>query len=409
MVVGGVVDDLSQVLVGLRSQDLSDVSVDEVATEVVELRRLVDGLEVEWTRRIAHLEQADVTSLEGHTSMTAFLKDRCRMSGTRAQRAVSLSHRLGGLSFVAKALETDDLSFDQVQIFTHVPDHLFDELGAAEVMLVNAASPLTVADTRRLVEYWKTAVDGPGCEVTVEELEQRRFLHASRTFEGMLKLDGLFDPVTGDLILTALDAAMPPPAGDDLRSGRQRRADALADLARSFLDSGQAVGTEKPHVVVLTDLDALQGHGGGTHETMNGHVLTPEQVRRYACDCTISRIVFGPGSEPVDIGRATRTVPAAMRRALNARDRHCQHPSGCDRPARWCDAHHKRHWADGGPTALTNLTLLCQYHHTLEHQTGRPPPRRGERSHGVRPCMTGPDSSLTGLSGRRRRVRDPDS
>lgn len=83
MVVGAAIEDLSQVLVGLRSQDLSGSLVDELATEVVELRRLVDGLEVEWTRRLAHLEQADVTALEGHSSMTAFLKDRCRMSGTR--------------------------------------------------------------------------------------------------------------------------------------------------------------------------------------------------------------------------------------------------------------------------------------------------------------------------------------
>ena len=368
MVVGAVVDDLLQVLAGLRSEDLSDIYVDELADQVVELRRLVDGLEVEWTRRIAHLEKSDVMALEGHSSMTTFLKARCRMSGARAHRSVTLSRRLASLPFVSKALETDDLSFDQVQIFTLVPNHLTDELASAEVMLVNAASPLTVTDTRRLVEYWKTAVDGPGCETTAEELEDRRYLYASRTFEGMVKLDGLFDPVTADLILTAFDAAMPPPAGDDRRTSRQRRADALAQIARSFLDSGRAPGTEKPHVVVVTDLDALQGHGGGTHETSTGQVLTPEQVRRYACDCTISRIVFGPNSEPIDIGRATRTVPAAMRRALNARDRHCQHPSGCDRPARWCDAHHKQHWADGGPTSLSNLTLLCQHHHTLEHR-----------------------------------------
>lgn len=90
-------------------------------------------------------------------------------------------------------MESDDLSFDQVSVFTHVPDHLADELAAGEVMLVNAAFPLTVADTRRLVEYWKTAVDGPGGETTVEELEERRYLHASRMFEGMVKVDGLFD------------------------------------------------------------------------------------------------------------------------------------------------------------------------------------------------------------------------
>ena len=216
-------------------------------------------------------------------------------------------------------------------------------------MLVNAASPLSVADTVRLVEYWKTAVDGPGVETAVEELEERRYLFAAKTFEGMVKLDGLLDPVTGDLVLTALGAAMPPPCRDDRRTARQRRADALADLARSFLDSGEAIGTEKPHVLVLTDLDALQGHGGGIHETANGHVLTPDQIRRYACDCTISRIVLGPDSEPLDIGRATRIIPPAMRRALIARDRHCQHP-GCDRDHRWCDAHHIQHWADGGAT-----------------------------------------------------------
>ena len=198
-------------------------------------------------------------------------------------------------------------------------------------------------------------------------------MFGARTFEGMVKIDGLLDPVAGDPVLTALQAATAPPSRDDPRTARQRRADALADLARSFLDSGQAPGSEKPHVLVLTDLDALKGHGGGTHETVEGHVLAPEQVRRYACDCTISRIVFGADSEPVDIGRATRVVPASMRRAVIARDRHCTH-AVCDRPARWCDAHHLRHWADGGPTSLSNLRLLCRFHHTLEHRTSGIPP-----------------------------------
>ena len=93
-------------------------------------------------------------------------------------------------------------------------------------------------------------------------------------------------------------------------------------------------------------------------------VLTPEDIRRICCDSTISRIVFGPAGEPVDIGRTTRVVPAAMRRAVIARDRHCTHP-GCDRPARWCDIHHIWHWTDGGPTALWNLKLLRLSHESL--------------------------------------------
>ena len=295
------------------------------------------------------------------------------MAGSRALRAVALSHRLSDLPFVVKAFEADDLSLDQVQVFGHLPQHLSEELAAAEVGLVNTASSLSVADTGRLLEYWKTAVDGPGVETTAEELEEQRYLFCAKTFGGMVKLDGLLDPVTGDLVLTALGAATPPPCRDDRRTARQRRADAMADLARSYLDSGEAAGSEKPHVLVITDLDALAGHGGGIHETGNGHVLTPGQIRRYACDCTITRVVFGAGSVPLDIGRATRIIPPAMRRALIARDRHCQHP-GCDRPHRWCDAHHIQHWADGGPTALTNLKLLCRYHHTLAHRPTRPPP-----------------------------------
>ena len=257
-------DDLSSVLTRLRSEDLSELFPDDLADDVVGLRRLVDGLEVEWTRRVAHLDRSGRSVLDGYPSVTSFLKDRCHMAGSRAQRAVTLSHRLDDLPFVVKAFEADDLSLDQVQVFSHIPQHLSEELTAAEVMLVNAATPLTVADTGRLLEYWKTAVDGPGTETTAEELEDRRYLFCAKTFEGMVKLDGLLDPVTGDLVLTALGAATPPPCRDDSRTPRQRRADALADLARSFLDSGEAVGTEKPHVLVLTDLDALADTEAGS-------------------------------------------------------------------------------------------------------------------------------------------------
>ncbi len=126
---------------------------------------------------------------------------------------------------------------------------------------------------------------------------------------------------------------------------------------------------EKPHLMVSTDLDALQGRGGGVHETVSGQVLTPEQVRILACDATISRIVFGPDGQPVDVGRATRVISAAMRRAVIARDRHCQHP-GCGRPESWCDVHHVVHWADGGKTAVEDLKLYCRFHHTRHHQAG---------------------------------------
>jgi hypothetical protein len=87
-----------------------------------------------------------------------------------------------------------------------------------------------------------------------------------------------------------------------------------------------------------------------------------------ACDATVIAAVLGAGSQPLDIGRATRTVPAGIRRALVARDHHCAFP-GCTIPPAWCHAHHVWFWADGGPTALNNLVLLCPHHHRLIHHS----------------------------------------
>jgi hypothetical protein len=174
-------------------------------------------------------------------------------------------------------------------------------------------------------------------------------------------------------LLNALDALMPPPEIEDIRTPRQRRHDALEDLARGFLDHGQTptVGGEKPHISVVCDLPALQGIAGGLHETETGDVLTIGQLRALACDSSVSRVVLGPDSEVIDVGRRTRLIPTALRRAIIARDRHCTWP-GCDRNPRWCDLHHKRHWADGGATEPANLRLLCRYHHTLIHLGGDP-------------------------------------
>jgi hypothetical protein len=79
--------------------------------------------------------------------------------------------------------------------------------------------------------------------------------------------------------------------------------------------------------------------------------------------------VFGPDSQVLDVGRKQRLFTAPQRRAITARDRHCRFP-GCDRPPRWCDVHHIKHWLHGGPTSVENGVLLCRFHHTLVHEAG---------------------------------------
>lgn len=80
-------------------------------------------------------------------------------------------------------------------------------------------------------------------------------------------------------------------------------------------------------------------------------------------------ILLGSAGQPLDVGRATRSIPTPIRRALIARDQGCAFP-GCDRPPSWCEAHHRIHWPDGGPTDLCNLCLLCGHHHAVVHHDG---------------------------------------
>jgi hypothetical protein len=188
----------------------------------------------------------------------------------------------------------------------------------------------------------------------------------------MLKVDGTLNTAAGEAFMASLDANTPPTRDGDIRSPRQRRHDALENLCRDWLDTGTSpmVGGEKPHMILHTDLAALQGIAGGLHETENGDIVYIDTLRMIACDCSVTRIVFGPDSEVLDVGRKTRVWTAAQRRAIIARDRHCQGP-GCRAKPRHCDIHHTDPWADGGTTSVDKGKLFCRPCHIQEHLKDR--------------------------------------
>ena len=105
----------------------------------------------------------------------------------------------------------------------------------------------------------------------------------------------------------------------------------------------------------------------GRSELEDGTRLSAETSRRLSCDASVVRLGEGPDGSLLDVGRKTRTIPPALRRALESRDRGCRFP-GCG--LRFTDAHHVRQWADGGATKLDNLVLLCRFHHRLVHEEG---------------------------------------
>ncbi len=157
--------------------------------------------------------------------------------------------------------------------------------------------------------------------------------------------------------------------GDD-RTRAQRLGDALVQLADLYLASGElpVLRTVKPHVGVLIGIEDLvdpaPGLGAGT--TALGSAISAARVRMLACDGNVTRIVIGPDSVPMDLGRTHRVVPPHLRRAVELRDQTCIF-TGCQAPAWWCDVHHVLHWADGGETCLENSALLCERHHTKVH------------------------------------------
>jgi uncharacterized protein DUF222/HNH endonuclease len=143
-------------------------------------------------------------------------------------------------------------------------------------------------------------------------------------------------------------------------------------------------------MTVTVDLRALWGDPGRS-ELEHAGPVHPQFIRRLACDAAITRVVMGPESEPLDVGRTTPVVPAGLRRAVTARDRGCRFP-GCDRPPPWCDAHHVLHWADGGATSASNLVLLCRRHHRMVHAPGG----FGLELRDGRPVFSRPDGTVMG-------------
>jgi hypothetical protein len=292
------------------------------------------------------------------------------MAAGRARRLVGLATTSHRCARTRESWAAGDVSIDQAHRLLEASDTAPEQFAEAEESLLDIVTPLSASQTRMALSYWVHTVTDAAPD------DDRRGISLSQTFGGMAHLDGWLTPVAYETLRTALEALTPPQQVGDERSARQRRHDAMEDLARSLLDSLDApiVGGERPHINLVCDLDALKAIAGGRHETEDGAVVDVTSLRTVACDSSVSRVILGPDSEIIDVGRRTRVIPTALRRAIIARDRHCTHP-GCERLPRWCDVHHDTHWAEGGPTNQENCRLLCRFHHTLNHhQSRRGPP-----------------------------------
>ena len=158
-----------------------------------------------------------------------------------------------------------------------------------------------------------------------------------------------------------------------------RRADALERIADHYLtiEENTVTGGDRCTLHIHTDMNTLKAEGEGAEsELAEGGNVSAETSRRLACDCGVVHWLEDGNGTALDIGRRMRSIPPAIRRALERRDGGCRFP-GCT-ARHYVDAqslprfigHHIRHWADGGETKLDNLLLLCRHHHRLVHEGG---------------------------------------
>jgi hypothetical protein len=245
------------------------------------------------------------------------------------------------------------------------------EFARDERMLLGWALQFASADLKMLLATWLLHNDPDAAEKTAQEQFESRELHLSSMLDSMGRLDGLLDPEGFNLVREAV-RHLSGRAADDERPRAQRQADALVTLAKNYLATDSHVTGKRrnrPRFVATSDYDNLIAEAtGGTLDTNGGHItITPEAVRRIACDASVHRLITNGQSTVLDFGRRTQSVSDPLFDVLALRDHGCRW-NGCNVAAAACDAHHAKHWADGGTTDQSNLVLLCWFHHHLLHE-----------------------------------------
>ncbi len=247
-----------------------------------------------------------------------------------------------------------------------------DDARGAEPHLLEVARLVDPDRLARIVDGFRRAT---APETAVEEAEQAyaaREFFMSKPYAGTVNVIGTLTAET----YAALNAALAPltrkSGPDDARTPAQRRHDALGELAQLTLCSGQLpqLAGERPHLSVVVALEVLEGRAGRSLAELQGAGYTTDQaVRRLGCDAMITRVVVDGEGVPLNLGRTTRTVSPAQRKALRVRDGGCRFPR-CDVPHERTEGHHTIYWANGGRTDLADLVSLCLRHHHFVHEGG---------------------------------------
>ena len=383
---------------------VSPAEAESLGDRIAELASRIQAATYELLVLIRDFDAAGAWS--GFASCAVWLSWRTGLEPGPAREHVRVAHALAQLPKVSDAMRRGRVSYSKVRAITRVATP------ETEQSLLDVALAGTAAHVERVVRAWRQTDRA----AERDEEHQRQADRSLRTWvddDGMVVVRGRLSPEVGSVFRRALEAAVAADgdatgvAGGETartdavdeavgveRSHGQRQADALGRLAECALAGGLDRGTagDRYQVVLHVDAGTLaeeaaqetpehaadgeDAHRADSADTRRSQAALAEDggirvgqetARRIACDSATVTMRHGPDGDVLDVGRRTRTISPALRRALAARDGQCRFP-GC--AARRCDAHHVRHWADGGETALANLVLLCRRHHRAVHEDG---------------------------------------
>ena len=342
-----------------------------------EIAALSAHLDAATARLLDLIREFDAREGWGHgfRSCADWLSWRVGLDKGAARERVRVARALGTLPRLARAFAGGEISYSKVRALTRVATPETEE------QLLGIARAGTAVHVERIVRGWRHMDRKAEAQETARQ-HRGRALHISHDDDGMVVIRGRLTPEVGALLLRALEAARETlyqqsrgeaPATDaapDVPTMEQQRADALALVAETALQHGIDPGApgERYQVVVHIDAAVLADADQVGQSVLEDGVRVPAGTsQRLACDA--SRVVMRHERDGrvVEVGARTRTIPPPLRRALQHRDHGCRFP-GCG--LRFGEGHHVRHWAAGGPTTLSNLTLLCRRHHRAVHEEG---------------------------------------
>ena len=331
-------------------------------------------MQVSVARRAAAFAATKEFEEDGAATPIDWIRINCHMTGPQAANYVAAGEHFDELPQTVVAMAEGKVGFGHMVVMARTADALAASPTARvfdEKKLLAKALENSVGKFHHVCRHLRHAADPKGATATEVDLVENRSLRISTDEDsGAVFLSGVFDPVGGAAIRTALEPLARRSSADDDRPYDRRMADAMVDVHIHALDNGLVPqnASQRPHLQVTTSLETLKALDGAPAAELEFALpISAKAVERLACDCSVTRILLDSDSMVIDVGRAKRVISGAQRKALNARDGHCVWP-GCDRPASWTSGHHLVHWIHGGASDLPNLVLLCYRHHWMVHE-----------------------------------------